>query len=43
MGDKDVIVNGGQIGHLTQRLYDTLTGIQWGTEPDPYGWTVPVE
>ena len=43
MGDKDVIVNGGQIGHLTQRLYDTLTGIQWGTEPDAYGWTVPVE
>ena len=28
---------------LTQKLYDTLTGIQWGTEPDPYGWTVPVE
>ena len=43
MGDKDVIVNGGKIGHVTQRLYDTLTGIQWGTEPDAYGWTVPVE
>ena len=43
MGDKVVTVNGGQIGRLTQRLYDTLTGIQWGTEPDPYGWTVPVE
>ena len=43
MGDKKVIINHGQIGHLTQRLYDTLTGIQWGTEPDPYGWTVPVE
>jgi branched-chain amino acid aminotransferase len=43
MGDKRVVIGGGQIGHLTQRLYDTLTGIQWGTEPDPYGWTVPVE
>ena len=43
MGDKVVTVNGGQIGRLTQRLYHTLTGIQWGTEPDPYGWTVPVE
>ena len=31
MGDKVVTVNGGQIGRLTQRLYDTLTGIQWGT------------
>ena len=43
MGDKKVIINGGKIGHLTQQLYDTLTGIQWGTEPDPYGWTVPIE
>ena len=43
MGDKVVTVNGGQIGRLTQRLYDTHPGIQWGTEPDPYGCTVPVE
>lgn len=41
-GERRIIVNGGRIGKLTQRLYDTLTGIQWGTEPDPYGWTVPV-
>ena len=39
-GDKSVTINGGQIGTLSQRLYDTLTGIQWGTEPDPYGWSV---
>ena len=38
--DKHVVVNGGEIGSLTQKLYDTLTGIQWGVEPDPYGWTV---
>ena len=42
-GETRVEVSGGQIGRLTQRLYDTLTGIQWGTEPDPYGWVVPVE
>ena len=42
-GDVKVEVSGGKIGRLTQRLYDTLTGIQWGTEPDPYGWVVPVE
>lgn len=41
-GDKHVVVNGGEIGSLTHRLYNTLTGIQWGTEPDPYGWTVKV-
>jgi branched-chain amino acid aminotransferase len=38
--DKHVTINGGKIGHLTQRLYDTITGIQWGTEADSYGWTV---
>ena len=38
--DQHVVVNGGEIGSLTQKLYDTLTGIQWGVEPDPYGWTV---
>ena len=35
-------VNGGQIGPVTQMLYDTLTGIQWGKIEDPYGWTVEV-
>ena len=33
-------VNGGQIGEVTQMLYDTLTGIQWGKIDDPYGWTI---
>ncbi|SBW11633.1 Branched-chain-amino-acid aminotransferase 2 [uncultured Eubacteriales bacterium] len=37
---RNVQVCGGAIGSLTQKLYNTLTGIQWGTEPDPYGWTV---
>lgn len=41
-GGHTAVINGGAIGHLTQRLYDTLTGIQWGTEPDPYGWTVKI-
>lgn len=39
----DVIeIGGGKIGDLTQRLYDELTGIQWGRKPDPYGWRVKV-
>lgn len=38
----DHIVNGGRIGETTQKLYDTLTGIQWGRLPDPYGWTMKV-
>lgn len=38
--EKHIPINEGKIGNLSQRLYDTLTGIQWGTEPDPYGWTI---
>jgi len=37
--DKDFQIGGFQIGELTQKLYNTLTGIQWGKIPDPYGWT----
>lgn len=40
--DKTVLVNGGEIGPLTKRLYDTLTGIQWGVLDDPFGWIVKV-
>ena len=39
-GDEKAIINHNEIGPVTQKLYDTLTGIQWGVEPDPYGWTV---
>lgn len=39
---KSVHINKGEIGPLTQDLYDTLTGIQWGRLPDTKGWTVPV-
>ena len=35
-------VNRGQIGPLAQRLYDELTGIQWGRIDDPFGWTMEV-
>ena len=31
-------INNGEIGPLTRRLYAGLTGIQRGTEPDPFGW-----
>ena len=37
-----LVINGGRIGTLTQKLYDTIVGIQYGTAPDPRGWTLPV-
>ena len=36
--DKEYVVSGGNIGEVTQMLYDTLTGIQWSKLPDTFGW-----
>ncbi len=38
-GDDTYTVNDGGIGPVTQELYDTITGIQWGRLEDPYGWS----
>lgn len=40
--DDVVVINDGKTGELTQKLYDTLTGIQWGKLPDTYGWTTEI-
>ncbi len=41
--DKIFTVNNGEIGEVTQKLYDTLTGIQWGKIEDSFGWTCPIK
>ena len=40
--DEAAYINDGKIGDTTQKLYDTLTGIQWGKIADEKGWIVPV-
>jgi len=40
--DESVVINDGKIGSLTQKLYDNLTGIQWGKLADEKGWITPV-
>ena len=42
-GDVKMTINGGEIGGVAQKLYDTLTGIQWGKRSDDFGWTVKVD
>lgn len=42
-GDVKMTINGGEIGGVAQKLYDTLTGIQWGKLSDDFGWTVKVD
>ena len=41
--DEKMVINGGKIGKIAETLYNTLTGIQWGTVEDTFGWTVKVD
>ena len=36
-------IGGGEIGPVSQKIYDTVTGIQLGKLDDPFGWRVVVE
>ncbi len=40
--DDVMTIGDGSIGELSQKLYDTVTGIQNGTVADEFGWVVPV-
>ena len=40
--DKVYEIGGNKIGPTAQRLYDALTGIQWGKLEDKFGWIFPV-
>ncbi|MBR2674071.1 MAG: branched-chain amino acid aminotransferase [Mogibacterium sp.] len=40
---KEYSINGGEVGELSQRLYDSIYGMQTGIcEPEIEGWVVPV-
>ena len=44
MYENEVVeINNFEIGDLTQKLYETLTGIQYGKIEDTFGWTVKVD
>ena len=42
-GDKVMEINGNKIGDISQKLYNTMTGIQWGKIEDTFNWTVEVK
>lgn len=42
-GDKVMEINDNKIGPVSQMLYDTMTGIQWGTIPDEFGWITKID
>lgn len=42
-GDVRKEYQGGEVGPVSQELYDTLTQLQMGLSEDPKGWVVPVD
>lgn len=40
--DREYVISGGKIGPVTQKLYDDITGIQWGKLDDPFNWVKTV-
>ncbi|MFC0559734.1 branched-chain amino acid aminotransferase [Halalkalibacter alkalisediminis] len=41
-GQRNMVINNREMGELSRKLYDTLTGIQTGKIEDRYNWTVEV-
>lgn len=35
-------INGGEIGPISHKIFDTVTGIQYGKVEDPFGWSVKI-
>jgi branched-chain amino acid aminotransferase len=42
-GGEEYVINGYEVGPVSRHLYDELTGIQFGSRPDPYGWIHTIE
>jgi branched-chain amino acid aminotransferase len=36
--DEELHVNNDEVGPIAHKLFDNLTGIQYGRIPDPFGW-----
>lgn len=41
--DCEYVINNEEIGEVTHKLYDILTGIQWGKLPDDFGWIYKID
>jgi len=39
----NIVINNMAIGHISQKLYDTITGIQYGELEDKYGWNLHID
>ncbi|ACL02098.1 branched-chain amino acid aminotransferase [Desulfatibacillum aliphaticivorans] len=41
--ERVITIRNNEVGPLSQKLYDAITGIQFGEKEDPFGWIVPVD
>lgn len=39
---ESLVISGGNIGEISKKLYDTVTGIQYGRQEDKFGWVYPI-
>ncbi|MBI5886252.1 MAG: branched-chain amino acid aminotransferase [Deltaproteobacteria bacterium] len=37
-GERKIVINNGRIGEFSHKVYEHITGIQYGDEPDTHGW-----
>jgi branched-chain amino acid aminotransferase len=42
-GDVEMKINNNEIGEVSAKLYDTITGIQWGKIKDEFNWTLEIK
>ncbi len=40
---KKLVINNGEIGKVSQMLYDEITGIQFGDKKDEFGWSYEIK
>ena len=40
---KKLVINNGEIGKVSQMLYDAITGIQFGDKKDEFGWSYEIK
>ena len=42
-GSRKIVINKGEIGSISQKLYDILSGIQTGLVEDKHNWIIDIK
>ncbi len=42
-GDTKMVINNNEIGTIAKKLYDAITGMQWGKDEDTMGWIEKID